>query len=359
MGLMSGRPAAAAVSDDSEKTLQDAARTASRFCGAALRYSQISTDTDFAELVLRQCSSLTPELELKWAAIEPRRGELSLTAVDDIASFARKHGKKLHGHTLLWDKSVPDWALDRLSGGDWTALQLYISSIVPRLSDVVEYWDVVNEPIDTGYRMDGLRENVFLQGFGPDYIPRALNTAREFQPAAKLLINEYGLEYDIPLEDDRRYLFLKLLERLRSKSVPLDGVGLQSHLDLRKGTVSQQKIDAFLKELAGFGLLVVITELDIHEADYIANANTRDQAVADEVRRYLDVVLGYDHVVGVSTWGLSDRYSWLEVTSEDLANYENAWKDGTGPGLNRGLPFDAALAPKKMFYEMLSCLQQK
>ena len=41
------------------------------------------------------------------------------------------------------------------------------------------------------------------------------------------MINEFGLEYDLRVEHDRRYHFLKLLERLKRAGVPLDGVGLQ------------------------------------------------------------------------------------------------------------------------------------
>ena len=51
-----------------------------------------------------------------------------------------------------------------------------------------------NEPIETGYRTDGLRSSVFLQAFGVDYIARALWEARRLAPRAKLqLINEFGL----------------------------------------------------------------------------------------------------------------------------------------------------------------------
>ena len=44
-------------------------------------------------------------------------------------------------------------------------------------------------------------------------------------------------------------------------------------------------------------------------------------------------------MLGVLTWGLSDRYSWL-------SNYPDyKWPDGQ---LSRGLPFDGDLKPKPM-----------
>jgi endo-1,4-beta-xylanase len=75
----------------------------------------------------------------------------------------------------------------------------------------------------------------------------------------------------------------------------------------------------------------------------------RDMMVADEVNRYLDILLDAAPVKGVSTWGISDRHSWLEVTEEDYARFPGAWQGDTGPGLNRGLPYDAAMRPKMMY----------
>jgi endo-1,4-beta-xylanase len=105
----------------------------------------------------------------------------------------------------------------------------------------------------------------------------------------------------------------------------------------------------FLKEIADLGLFIVISELDVKEHEYILPVEQRDGRVADEAKRYLDIALGQPAVRGLTTWGLSDRHSWLQVTQEDLARYPNAWKDGSTPGPNRGLPFDYALRPKPMY----------
>ena len=145
------------------------------------------------------------------------------------------------------------------------------------------------------------------------------------------------------------YHFLKLLERLKEAGVPLDGVGLQAHLDLSKGPLATDALSRLLKEIADLGLFILISELDVKEHEYILPVERRDARVADETRRYLDVVLAQPAVRGLSTWGLSDRHSWLEVTKDDFARYPYAWKDGSSPGLNRGLPFDASMKPKPMY----------
>ena len=326
--------------------------------GSAVRLDQLQAEPALRAAVLQDCTMLTPEVDLKWSAIEPAPGQWSLGNIDGLVGFASQHGKAVRGHTLLWHRSTPAWVEQRLRDHrDWRLVSRHLASVLPRYGDAIIQWDVVNEPIETGHRWDGLRRNVFLEAFGPDYIRRALVEARALAPRARLMLNEYSLEYDSRDERDRRYLFLKLIEGLKRSGTPLDGIGLQGHLDLRKGTVATSSIAGFLKELADMGLEIVVTELDVKEADYIAPPDVRDRLVADEVRRYLDTVLAQRGVSGVLTWGLSDRQSWLEVLEEDYRRFPGAWTKGDGPGLNRGLPYDAAMRRKPMYRAIEAAFQ--
>jgi endo-1,4-beta-xylanase len=320
------------------------------YFGTAVRIEQVMGEQDLRTAVLRECDWLTPEVALKWGHVERSPGAFDFRSMDGLTNFALANKKRLHGHTLLWHRSVPSWATSALTERDgWTLLQRYFQAVISRYGHAITQWDVINEPIETGYRMDALRGSIFLQAFGVDYIPRALWEARRLAPQASLMINEFGLEYELRFEHDRRYHFLKLLERLKRASVPLDGVGLQAHLDLSKGPLAADALGRLLKEIADLGLFILISELDVKEHEYILPVEQRDARVADETRRYLDVVLAQPAVRGLSTWGLSDWHSWLEVTKDDLVRYPNAWKDGSSSGLNRGLPFDADMKPKAMY----------
>lgn len=322
-----------------------------------MRIDQLDAEPDLKRAVLRECGYLVPEVDMNWNVVEPIFGQLAFEKMDALASFAGAANKGLRGHTLLWHLGVPDWATSMLrQSRDWRIVSRYFGSVMPRYGDVIEQWEVVNEPIQPGNRSDGLRESVFLEAFGPQYIARALDQARLFAPRAQLIVNEYGLEYDLPEERERRYYLLKLLERLRGRDAPIDVLGLQAHLDLRKGRISEPAITSFLREVDGMGLPVIVTELDVKEADYVATMQDRDRMVGDEVRRYLEVVLAQADVAGVTTWALSDRHSWLEVTPEDFARFPGAWTDGSGPGLNRGLPLDASMQPKPMYFAIRDTL---
>lgn len=105
------------------------------------------------------------------------------------------------------------------------------------------------------------------------------------------------------------------------------------------------------------GLDILITELDVRERDLVQPPAVRDRLVADHVTDYLDAALDQQAVVGVITWGVTDRHSWLQLTADDLARFPEAWRDGSNPGFNRGLPFDSELRPKPMRDAMAAALE--
>lgn len=317
-------------------SLARAASATGRTFGSAVNTRMLAHRTPGRLLALQQCGSVTSEWSFKWDRLQPARGRFDFADADRIANFARQNGKRMRGHTLLWHLGMPPWANTLLrETREWDHVRYFFQEVMPRYADIVDEWDVVNEPIDVRTRSDGLRANQFMQAFGPDYIEWAFWTAQEFSPRSRLFINEYGLEYGSQEEGQRRLALLQLLERLLSKGVPVHGVGLQAHLDLRKGRLYTDGIYGLLRDISGLGLRISITELDVREPDTRRSVEARDRAVADEVSRYLETVLSFRAVRSVTTWGLSDRDSWLLYR-----------KDGRSD--NRGLPYDHSWRRKPM-----------
>jgi endo-1,4-beta-xylanase len=305
---------------------------------------QIAAEPSLHSALLEDCDSLTPEIHLKWDALQPAREVWTTEPADRLIAFAQRNGMKVRGHALLWDQSTPAWARSAIADGDWSVIEAHFRTVLGRYAEKVDEWDVVNEPIDAPQGKGGLRDNLFHRGLGPDYVARALTTARALAPKARLMINEYGFEYDNYVEEGRRTAMLRLVESLRKQGTPLDGVGLQAHLDLSKGPLKPEILDRFLRDLADLEVYIAVTELDVNEHDRGLSLRERDRRVADETRRYLDIVLAHSAVRGVTTWGLSDRHSWLQ---DQLA---------AGSPTNRGLPFDRSFQPKPMRDALVSAL---
>lgn len=308
-----------------------------RMLGTAVRADRLLRDEALKRAIVADCDWITPEIDWKWNALEYRRDGWWFERADALAAFAADHGLGIRGHALLWDRSTPDWAkADMAERRDWALVERWFATVLGRYGAKACEWDVVNEPIDTEKGERGLAQNCFHQAFGAGYVARALRSARALAPDARLFVNEYGFEYANYVERDRRTAFLKLLEALRRDGAPIDGVGIQAHLDLSKGPLEARAIAAMLREIADLGLPVTITELDVKESDRALPIEARDRAVADHVARYLDVVLAEPGVRGVVTWGMTDRDSWLQddLKPERVADY------------NRGCALDAELRPK-------------
>jgi endo-1,4-beta-xylanase len=171
-------------------------------------------------------------------------------------------------------------------------------------------WDVVNEAIAVyeGQPL-GLRKTPWSELLGPDYIEIAFRAAAKADPKALLVYNDYGLEYDTPEDEAKRTAVLKLLKHLKSKGVPIQALGIQSHLEGH--------------------------ELDVNDQKLPANPAVRDRIVAAIYEDYLSAALSEKAVTTVVVWGITDRISWLST--------KNPRADGAAL---RPLPLDANFKPK-------------
>ena len=185
---------------------------------------------------------------------------------------------------------------------------------------------------------------MFLEALGPGYLDLAYRTARAADPKARLVVNEYDVELDTQAHEARRAVLLDLLRRMQRAGTPVDAVGIQAHLSAVGGPpFSAERLRRFLGDIAGLGLSIQITELDVTDERAPADIAIRDRLVADAYRRFLDAALDEPAVKMVVTWGLSDRHSWIVRHETNEAKWR---KDGLA---SRPLPFDAELRPTPAF----------
>lgn len=112
-----------------------------------------------------------------------------------------------------------------------------------------------------------------------------------------MYINDYNLDGPGPKID----ALIALVNRLKSRGVPIDGVGTQAHLILGQvGGVQTQ-----LQRLGNLGLDAAITELDIRIAKNV-DSNKLNQQRTD-YNTVTKACLNVPRCVGITVWGVSDR----------------------------------------------------
>jgi endo-1,4-beta-xylanase len=191
-------------------------------------------------------------------------------------------------------------------------LENYIKNVLTHFQEkypgVIFAWDVVNEAIETADgREDGLRDSLWLQVIGPDYIELAFTYARQYaDPDVLLFYNDYNTF--IP---ERTALMLDLVRDLKEKEL-LDGMGMQSHILMDFPTLPayENTIRAFCE----LGVEVHITELDIRlgydDVLSLSSQGRRYARLAEIYTRLYDEGLPVNNV---TVWGIVDNRSWLNA----------------------------------------------
>lgn len=331
------------------------------------------------ELVIKQFNNIAPENDLKWALIHPREGPdgYNWGPADQFVEFGERHQMYLVGHTLVWHSQTPNWVFTgdgssendsqaaeqteaeedsegqrprrfrrtRFRGSRATREQLlarmrdHIHTVVGRYRGKIRAWDVVNEALsDRGE--DVLRESLWLDIIGPDFIAKAFEYAHEADPDAVLRYNDYGLE-----DPAKRRKLIKLVQSLQAEGAPIMAIGTQTHLNV--SSASFENMDRTLTELETLGLPIHVTELDINSArrgqrdtraDISGNAAATEGGLMDEADKRLA-----DAYEGVFRAFVKHREK-LDVVTFWGANDANSWR-------SRGRPllFDGASQPKPAF----------
>ncbi|MFP5363769.1 MAG: endo-1,4-beta-xylanase [Thermoleophilia bacterium] len=285
--------------------MRDLAKARGMELGTAVRGDALGRNRAYRQTVAAQFSTVTPENEMKWYAIEPERGEYSFDAADEIVQRAREADQKVRGHTLVWHAQLPDW-VKRLGADELRqATREHIRRVIAHYEDDVGVWDVVNEPVrDDG----GLRNSVFMRRLGEAYIADAFRTARVADADAKLYLNEIGAE-GVNAKSNRLY---EIVRGLRAQGVPIDGVGFQVHANL-DGLPGD--FVANMRRFRALGLDIAITEADVGIPMPPDESKLRAQA-----RIYEQIVrscLAVD-CRSLTFWGFTDGRSWISETQAGM-----------------------------------------
>ena len=332
--------------------------------GAGFRRNAEQSAGDIA-LVKEQFNQTSPENDLKWQLVHPREGKdgFDFGAADAFVNFGLSNKMMVVGHTLVWHSQTPNWVFAGTNPapasatnavptaantnapgpgrfgrggfgggfGGYTGprasreellgrMSNHIHTVVGRYKGKIKVWDVVNEAIADGGGTNVLRNSLWLQIIGPDFIAKAFEFAHKADPDAILRYNDYGLE-----NATKRKKLITLIKSLQAQKVPVHAIGSQAHLNV---SITFDTMDQALSEIATLGLPIHITELDVNSASDgqrgfgadIANngATTQGGLVADAEKKLTDAYAGIfraflkhrGSVKMVTFWGANDANSW-------------------------------------------------
>jgi endo-1,4-beta-xylanase len=325
--------------------------------GTALSAPQIEEkDSSAARLIPYQFNAATPENIMKAEVIHPGWDRYNFDLADKMVEYAKKNDIKVTAHTLIWHSQTPAF-LRGMKDADSVKQYFvnHISTVASRYDGKVYSWDVVNEALNE----DGtLRNSIFLQKLGDNYIVEAFRLAQKAAPHTKLYYNDYNIE-----QPKKRAGAIAIIKKIQAAGVRIDGVGIQGHWHV--DNVPMQQIEESLKEFSALGIKVAFTELDLsvlpnprgraNSADISQTANYNEQInpytkeLPDSMQRKLatayadlfSLFLKYkDNISRVTFWGVNDGQSWLNgFPVRGRTNYP--------------LLFDRQYKPKPAFYKVI------
>ncbi len=313
---LTNAPEAAAASP-----LRDLAAAKGVYFGTAATVGELN-DSAYKALGAREADMMTPGNEMKWDTTEPNRGQFNFGPGDAVVAAATAANQRVRGHTLVWHSQTPNWVQNLPATELRQAMVDHITTEVNHYEGKLYAWDVVNE----AFSEDGTRRQSFWQQkLGDGYIAEAFRAARAADPAVKLYYNDYNTD-GVGAKSDAVY---NMVKSFLQQGVPIDGVGLQAHLIVGQVPGSmRQNIQRFVD----LGVEVAITELDIRMPTPATAAKLATQA--SDYKAAADACLAVAGCVGITTWGLSDKYSWIPSVF---------------PGEGAALPFDDALQAKPAY----------
>ncbi|KAJ1311371.1 hypothetical protein OPQ81_009864 [Rhizoctonia solani] len=308
----------------------------SRYVGVATESYNILNATAFGREYAKIATSdefgiYTNENALKWETIEPQPGVFNFTLGDKLFSIAKQNGKKMRGHTLVWHSQLAPW----VSANNYTASELkkimkrHVQTVASHYRGQIYAWDVVNE----AFNEDGTyRESIWYNTFGEDYIEWAFRWAHEADPYSLKYINDYNFESITPKTDAA----VKLVKNLKTKGVPIHGIGVQAHLIVGK---VPSDFEQTLQRFADLSVDVALTELDIRMEMPVTAEKLTQQG--NDYTASVNACLGVKRCVGITVWQITDALSWIP---------------GVFPTEGAALPWDEKLKTKPAYNAMRKAL---
>jgi endo-1,4-beta-xylanase len=246
--------------------------------------------------------------------------------LDAFVDFAESEGYRIHGHNLFFysDIGTDSWISEYRKNGTWTQdqwlswFEQYVKDKVGRYKGRVASWDVLNEPLYRVLLDDQDARNIFIDLAGKDIYAKAFQWAREADPQAKLVLNEFFLGPNGAVKTDDLIILADEIGRAGAKVdvIGFEGIYFFSPMIFTSYSYNYERF----KKAADAGYMVTISELNIGLNTFPAAGKFQSQtrllhsiqrkAFNNIVRAYLDAVPAKQRW-GMVTWGVADYSGFL------------------------------------------------
>ncbi|HEX5455739.1 MAG TPA: endo-1,4-beta-xylanase [Candidatus Saccharimonadales bacterium] len=292
-------------------------------------------DRIYPGIVSSQFDFVTVDGGIHFQEVQPSLTRFDFSKADPIVEFAEKHNMSVQMHHLVWgdDFVLPAW----LTEGKFNKQQIldilhkHITTIVKHYKGRIKEYTVVNEAFTENQHVYGLR-NWWAEHIGNDmkYIDDYFIWAHRADPKAKLLLNDFNDQTKNSVSD----AIYKYVKAAKARGVPIDGVGMQMHIDASQPSKKQDVIDN-MKRFGKIGVPVYVTEFDV---------NTNSVKGSDAYKNRLESKITYDMVracieskacISFDAFGVTSRNDLIKKITR--AN-------------SRAYMFDSRFRPRSAFY---------
>lgn len=284
----------------------------------------------------------TPNWYFTDGGLRPSPTSYNFKQMDQVVAFAESNHMAIQAHHFVWgeEKWLPAW----LKNGNYKKNQLlelihqHILTVGGRYKGRIREWTVVNEAFSRAQHVYGLHDWWADHVGDQSYIDKSFIWARQADPKAKLILNDFGNETPNGISN-AMYDYIK---SAKARGIPIDGVGMQMHID---GTKPPDKnlVITNMKRFAALGVEVYVTEFDVNMNDAKLSNHQKDKKEAQ---------IYYDMMRACIESKVCHSFSILGITDKET------WYNHLGLESPRPLPFDEKYRPKPAYYSLRSALAQ-